>query len=262
MNDKLYNGDALDIMSGFESDSFDVVWADPPYFLSSGGSTCRNGKRVSVDKGAWDTVRTPEDQMQWSTRWILEARRVLKSTGTLWVCGSMHSVHSSGYALQLAGLRLLNEITWQKPNPPPNLGCRCFTHSHETLLWASKGKSHRHFFDYDRMKLVTGKQMKDVWQFPAPGKSEKTHGKHPTQKPVALVERCLLASLPSGACVLDPFMGSGTTGVAAALHPEMCWSFVGIDADTQACAIAHWRMAEAQQVRRLISNQLQATSTI
>ncbi len=194
----------------------DLIFADPPYFLSNDGITCHAGRMVSVNKGAWDRSRGPDANHDFNRAWLAACQRVLKQNGTIWVSGTAHIIHSVGFAMQQLGMKLLNDITWVKPNPPPNLSCRYFTHATETLIWAAKNAKSRHTFNYSLMKQhAGGKQMKSVWQIPAPDRDEKRFGKHPTQKPVALLERILLASSHEGDLVLDPFMGSGTTAVAA-----------------------------------------------
>lgn len=216
---ELLRADQHDYLRSLPAESVDCVWTDPPYFLSNGGSTCINGKRTSVNKGQWDQSAGIEADHEFNMSWLAECHRILKPTGTIWVSGTHHVYLSVGMAMMQLGFRLLNDIVWEKPNPPPNLGCRCFTHSTEMLLWAAKspkGAKEKYTFNYDDMKTANdGKQMKNVWRFTAPAKTEKTLGKHPTQKPIALIERCLLASTSAGETVLDPFAGSGTTGVAA-----------------------------------------------
>lgn len=195
---------------------FDMVFADPPYFLSNGGITCHAGKMVKVDKGEWDKSRSPELNHEFNTEWLRRCQRALKPNGTLWVSGTHHVIHSVGYAMQQLGMKLLNDIIWEKPNPPPNLACRNFTHSTETLIWAARTDKSKHLFHYRQMKADNdGKQMKSVWRLTAPGKDEKSHGRHPTQKPVELLLRCIEASTNPGDRIFDPFNGSGTTGVAA-----------------------------------------------
>ena len=228
----LYHGNCLELLDAiaakYPEGRFDMIFADPPYFLSNGGITCHAGKMVSVHKGDWDQSRGWEWNHEFNTEWLRRCQRVLKPNGTLWVTGTHHVIFSVGFALQQLGYKILNDVAWEKPNPPPNLSCRYFTHSTETVLWAAKNDKSKHTFNYKEMKAVTGKQMKTVWTMTAPGGAEKTHGKHPTQKPVALVERCLLASTNPSDLVLDPFMGGGTTGVACI---RLQRRFVGTEMD-------------------------------
>jgi len=209
---RIYQGDCLEILAAIPPDSVDLIFADPPYFLSNGGITCHAGKMVSVHKGDWDKSRGPDANHQFNRAWLAAAQRVLKPNGSLWVSGTSHVIHSVGFAMQQLEFKLLNDISWVKPNPPPNLSCRYFTHATETIIWAAKNKKSRHTFNYPLMKRINGgKQMKSVWTIPPPESWEKRFGKHPTQKPVALLERILLASSNEGDLVLDPFMGGGTT---------------------------------------------------
>jgi site-specific DNA-methyltransferase (adenine-specific) len=213
---RLYQGDCLEILAALPASSVDLVFADPPYFLSNGGITCHAGKMVSVHKGDWDKSRGPESNHEFNRAWLAAAQRVLKPNGSIWVSGTAHVIHSVGFAMQQLGFKLLNDISWVKPNPPPNLSCRYFTHATETIIWAAKDKKSRHTFDYKLMKQINnGKQMKSVWTIPPPETWEKKFGKHPTQKPVALLNRILLASTNEGDLVLDPFLGGGTTLLAA-----------------------------------------------
>lgn len=215
----LHEGDSLEFMASLEANSVDCIWTDPPYLLSNDGTSCIAGKRVKVNKGEWDRSRGIELDHQFNRAWLAECYRILKPAGTIWVSGTLHVYLSVGMAMMELGYRILNDIIWEKPNPPPNLGCRCFTHSSEVVLWATKatkGSKHRYTFNYAEMREENnGKQMKSVWRIPAAGKDEKIHGKHPTQKPIALIDRCLRASTNPGDLVLDPFAGSGATGVAA-----------------------------------------------
>jgi site-specific DNA-methyltransferase (adenine-specific) len=228
---------ALDaIAAEFPEGRFDMIFADPPYFLSNGGITCHAGKMVKVDKGDWDKSRGAELNHEFNTEWLKRCQKVLKPNGTIWVTGTQHVIFSVGYAMQQLDFKLLNDIAWEKPNPPPNLSCRYFTHSTETVIWAAKNAKSKHYFNYPLMRQINaGKQMKTVWRFSAPGGGEKKFGKHPTQKPVALVQRCILASTKEGDCLLDPFLGSGTTAVAARGVQRKC---VGIELDA-----AHVRKA-------------------
>lgn len=213
---KLLKGDCVEVLNQARECSVDMIFADPPYFLSNGGITCHAGKMVSVNKGKWDKSKGPEENHAFSLKWLEACQRVLKPNGTIWVSGTAHIIHSIGYAMQQVGLKILNDITWEKPNPPPNLSCRYFTHSTETVIWAAKNDKAKHCFNYDIMrKINSGKQMKSVWTLSSPNGDEKDFGKHPTQKPVALLERIILASTNEDDLVLDPFAGSSTTGVAA-----------------------------------------------
>jgi site-specific DNA-methyltransferase (adenine-specific) len=226
---KIFQGDCLEILARVPENCVDLVFADPPYFLSNNGITCHAGKMVSVNKGEWDRSRGPDANHEFNRAWLAACQRVLKPNGTIWVSGTSHVIHSVGFAMQQLGMKLLNDISWVKPNPPPNLSCRYFTHATETLIWAAKVKKSRHTFNYKLMReMAGGKQMKSVWQIAAPERTEKRFGKHPTQKPVALLERILLAASNEGDLVLDPFMGSGTT-LLAALNVER--AVLGVERD-------------------------------
>ncbi len=214
----LYHGESLALMASLPAESVDCIWTDPPYNLSNDGITCVSGRMVKVNKGEWDRSQGVDIDHHINKTWLAACYRLLKPTGTIWVTGTMHVYPSVGFAMQQLGFRILNDIIWEKPAPPPNLGCRCFTHSTELIFWATKarkGKDH-YTFNYKTMKAENGdKQMKNVWKMPAAGKDEKRYGKHPTQKPVELVTRCLRASTNPGDLVFDPFAGSSTTGLAA-----------------------------------------------
>lgn len=239
-----YQGDCLEALAEMAAAHpeglYDMIFADPPYFLSNGGITCHAGKMVKVDKGGWDTSQDAEQNHRFNIAWLGLCQRVLKPDGTIWVSGTSHVIFSVGFAMQQLGFKILNDITWEKPNPPPNLSCRYFTHATETLLWAAKNRKSRHVFNYKAMREINGgKQMKSVWRMTAPRHAEKVSGKHPTQKPVALVERCLLASTNPGDRVLDPLMGSGTTAVACLKTGRR---FEGIELDGGYVALARKRV--------------------
>jgi site-specific DNA-methyltransferase (adenine-specific) len=245
----LFEGDCLALLSqvadSYPDGIFDIIFADPPYFLSNGGMTCQNGRMVSVDKGAWDRSKGPDIDHEFNRTWLAACQRALTPNGTIWVSGTSHVIHSIGFAMQQLGMKILNDITWEKPNPPPNLSCRYFTHATETILWAARSPKSKHIFNYDAMRRQNGgKQMKSVWRLLPPDASEKTFGKHPTQKPVALLSRIILASTQPDALVFDPFMGSGTTGVAALLAGRR---FVGIESDAGHFSLAQSRVAAAYE---------------
>lgn len=237
----LLMGDCLDVLDTIPENSIDCIWTDPPYLLSNGGTTCFSGRMVAVEKGDWDRSNGIDADHLFNLEWIRRCHRVLAPGGTIWISGTIHVYLSVGMALLQSGFRILNDIIWEKPAPPPNLGCRCFTHSTETILWATKvARGARHVFNYRDMKTLNcGRQMKNVWRIGTPADWEKTLGKHPTQKPVALVERCLLAATHEGQVVLDPFTGSGTTGVAAL---RLRRGFLGIERDERFFELAKRRV--------------------
>lgn len=244
---KFLQGDALEILPSIEEGSLDVIWTDPPYLLSNGGTTCVAGKRTSVNKGKWDASNGLESDLEFHTAWVQECARVLRKGGTIWVSGTVHVYPLIALAMLKANLTILNDIVWEKTNPPPNLGCRCFTHASEIILWASKGKGHT--FNYETMKEINGgKQMRSVWRMAAASQREKAYGKHPTQKPVALVERCLIASSSPGDIVLDPFAGSGTTAVAAS---RLGLRSLNIEQDPEYLDLAYKRLTTVEQSLRL-----------
>jgi site-specific DNA-methyltransferase (adenine-specific) len=214
-----------------------MIFADPPYNLSNGGFTVHAGRRVSVNKGEWDKSNGLKKDWEFQLKWIQACRRLLKPNGTIWISGTYHSIYQCGFALQISRYHILNDIAWYKPNASPNLSCRYFTASHETLIWARKDKSGRHTFNYETMRKnywsedfikKEGKQMRSVWAIVTPKPIEKTFGKHPTQKPVDLLKRIVLASTNKGNLILDPFTGSSTTGLAAYFYGR---KFIGIDTE-------------------------------
>lgn len=249
---RLFQDDALIALKEIPTESIDLIFADPPYNLSNDGYTCRSGKRVSVNKGDWDKSNGIENDFAFHSEWITECKRILKPNGTIWISGTYHSIFACGFALQLQGWHIINDISWLKPNASPNLACRMFTASHETLIWAKKAKTVKHFFNYevsknhewaeDKLKSAN-KQMRSVWSIPPPAKKEKEFGKHPTQKPEKLLERIILTCTKEGDLVLDPFCGSGTTGVAAVRFNR---GFIGIDQNSDYLEIALKRIIKEQ----------------
>lgn len=222
----LCKGDCLEVVPQLDK-KFDMVFADPPYFLSNDGFSVQAGKPVSVNKGAWDKSRGLAADTEFSYEWLRACREKMAESGTIWICGTFHNIFSVATVLSELNFRILNAVTWQKTNPPPNLSCRFFTHSTELIIWARKQKKVAHYFNYDLMhKLAGDRQMTDVWRMPAIAPWEKTCGKHPAQKPLSLVVRAILAATREGDLVLDPFAGSSTTGIAANLTHR---NFVGIE---------------------------------
>ncbi|MBW6486960.1 MAG: site-specific DNA-methyltransferase [Syntrophobacterales bacterium] len=247
----LYQANCIEFMEmiikKYPEGKFDVIFADPPYFLSNGGITCHAGKMVKVDKGQWDKSNGPEINHEFNMTWLSRCQKVLKPNGTIWVSGTQHVIHSVGYAMQQMGMKILNDITWEKPNPPPNLSCRYFTHSTETIIWAAKNEKSKHCFNYDKMREINaGKQMKSVWSMTAPNGDEKEFGKHPTQKPVQLLKRIILASTREGDLVFDPFSGSSTTGVASILLER---KFVGCELEDEFVGLSSKRLEMAIKKR-------------
>lgn len=243
----LYHVDCVDFMNilidKYPEGRFDMIFADPPYFLSNGGITCHAGKMVKVDKGQWDKSNGPELNHEFNISWLSRCQKILKPNGTIWVSGTHHVIHSVGYAMQQLGMKILNDLTWEKPNPPPNLSCRYFTHSTETVIWAAKNDKSKHCFNYDAMRKINfGKQMKSVWKMAAPNGEEKDLGKHPTQKPVALLERIILASSSESDLIFDPFSGSSTTGVAAV---KLKRRFVGCELEPEFLTLSIKRLERA-----------------
>lgn len=247
----LVNSDVLVALANVESESVDFVFADPPYFLSNDGFTVKSGKAVSVNKGGWDKSYGFESDVDFHRQWIKECLRVLKPNGTIVISGTYHSIFQCGFLLQEFGAKIINDLIWFKPNGAPALAGRNFTASHETLIWAAKSKIAKHTFNYSDSKAWTflqdkilnpGKQMRSVWGIPTTPKSEKTFGQHPTQKPLELLKRLVVLCTSEGDLILDPFCGSGTSGVAAICNGR---NYVGIDLDESYIELARKRIEAA-----------------
>lgn len=243
---KLINDDTFNALKNFEEKTFDMIFADPPYFLSNDGITCSGGKMVSVNKGKWDKALSIKEKHEFNKHWIKECYRVLKDNGTIWISGTLHNIYSIGMALEEEGFKIINNITWQKTNPPPNLACKAFTHSTETILWAKKDlKKNKYTFNYNLMKeLNDNKQVKDVWTTSLTKPSEKKQGKHPTQKPLEILNRIILASTKENDLILDPFCGSSTTGIVAI---KLNRRYIGIDNEKEYLDLSIRRYQEIKE---------------
>lgn len=249
-NFTLYQGSCLDVLAKIKENSIDMIFADPPYNLSNDGFTVHAGRMVSVNKGDWDKSKGLKQDFDFHLEWIKACRRVLKHEGTIWISGTYHSIYQCGFALQLEKFHILNDVAWFKPNASPNLSCRFFTASHETLIWARKEKKAKHKFNYNEMKngqwpedqlKKPGLQMRSVWSMGTPKPYEKKFGKHPTQKPLDLLKRIVLASTEKGDLILDPFTGSSTTGLAAQMNGR---KFIGIDLEKEYLDLSVKRFSE------------------
>jgi len=257
----LYHGDALDILNQFEDRKFDLIFADPPYFLSNDGITCKSGKMVSVNKGEWDKSKGFDEDNNFTDSWLKACKRILNKNGSLWVSGTLHIIYKVGYLLEKNGYDIINDIVIYKPNAPPNLSCKYFTHSHEIILWARKSKNSRHTFNYEKMKTWNNpkdklknkdKQMRSVWSIPLMPKNEKEFGKHPTQKPLELLNRIISSSSNEGEWILDPFVGSGTTGIVCSILNR---KFIGIDSNSEYLDIAIKRFKDKNKKDLLFSSE-------
>lgn len=245
----LIQGDCVDTLSKFKF-GFDMVFADPPYFLSSGGISCQSGQVVCVDKGDWDKPTSTEEMDAFNLRWLKACREHMKDNATIWISGTHHNIFSVQQQLIKLGFKILNVITWAKTNPPPNISCRYFTYSTEFIIWARKKEKVPHYYNYVLMKELNGdKQMTDVWQLPAIGKWEKSCGKHPTQKPLGVLARLIQASTQPNAWILDPFSGSATTGIAANLLGRR---YLGLEMEEEFLVISKARREELEN--RVIRN--------
>ncbi|MBE2254910.1 MAG: site-specific DNA-methyltransferase [Ignavibacteria bacterium] len=239
----LLHGDSMELLPKFEH-KFDMIFADPPYFLSNNGLSIQSGKIVSVNKGKWDKSEGIEFVNEFNRKWLSLVKEKMKDDATIWISGTMHNIFSIGQNLLELGFKILNIITWEKTNPPPNYSCRFFTYSAEQIIWARNSEKVPHYYNYDLMKQLNGdKQMKDVWKLPAISPWEKSCGKHPTQKPLSLLTRIILASTKPDSWILDPFTGSSTTGIAANLAGRR---FLGIDKEEEFLSISKKRKIEIE----------------
>ncbi len=232
----LLKGDSFKLLKKITPKSIDMIFADPPYFLSNGGPTISCGKIVSVDKGSWDKKENYDDIYKFTKTWIKEAYRLLKPNSSIWIGATHHNLFDIKKALDEVGFKIINIIIWKKVDPPPLIYKNKFRFSYEFIIWADKGNGH--FFDYLAMYQINNSELEDVWIIPAVTKNEKKYGYHPTQKPEALLERIIKASTKEHDVVLDPFMGSGTTGIVCKRLNRL---FIGIEKDNKYFDIAKRR---------------------
>ena len=248
----LYQGDTIQVMCQLDQ-QVDMIFADPPYFLSNGGKKIQGTQMVSVDKGSWDKLDSLEQINSFNRKWIDACKALLKDNGTIWVCGTFHNIYSVEMCLKEAGFQIINIITWQKSDPTPTWGDLHCNFSSEYIIWARKNPKSRHYFNFELMKQMNGGVlMPDVWKLPTVGMWEKTCGKHPTQKPLRLLYRIILASTQIGETILDPFAGSCTTGIAANLLDR---KFIGIDQSEEYLNLGIRRKTEINNPIRAIELQ-------
>lgn len=258
-NFTLLQGDCIKLLNSFDF-KFDMIFADPPYFLSNGGISYQSGKIVSVDKGEWDKSRGRERDNAFNFNWLNACREKLTDNGTIWISGTYHNIFSVANTLTELGYKILNVITWAKTNPPPNISCRYFTFSTEFIIWARKSSKVPHYYNYALMKeMNSGKQMTDVWHLPAIARWEKSCQKHPTQKPLSLLTRIILASTKEGDWVLDPFAGSSTTGIAANLFGRR---YLGIEQEVEFLEISKARKMEIENTETAIAYKEKILKTL
>lgn len=239
----LYNKDCMYVLNSIEKSSIDMIFADPPYFLSNGGKSISNGKVVSVNKGEWDKKHYYGDVFHFTKRWLELSYRVLKKGGTIWTTGTFHNIFHLKRAMDDIGYKVINIIIWHKLDPPPLIYKNKFRFSYEFVIWAKKG--YKHYFNYNEMYKTNNKEMQDVWNMPSVSINEKKFGKHPTQKPECLLERIIKASTKEGEVVLDPFMGSGTTCVVAKRFNR---NFIGIEKNQNYFNIAEKRIVNTKSL--------------
>lgn len=275
--------DAVTLLKSIPDQSVDLIFADPPYFLSNDGYTCKGGKRVSVNKGEWDRSLGAEKELEFYLSWLSESQRVLKDSGSIYITGTYHCIYTVGYAMKLLGFHVINDISYYKRNGSPNLSGRMNAAKHESIIWASpfKGKPLQHKFNYKALKsenyvLICSKckkssergsrfcyncghtldpssreerQPTSLWdEIGTPTPCEKLQGSHPTQKAVKLLRKILLASSDEGDLILDPFLGSGTTALACSI---MNRNFIGCDIDESYIELTSKRIINDQDVRHL-----------
>ena len=236
----LFNDDCINTLKILPKSSVNMIFADPPYFLSNDGISISSGKVVSVNKGNWDKKENYEDIYLFTKRWLQSCYLVLKNTGTIWVSGTKHNIFDVKKAIDEVGFSLINIVIWKKIDPPPLIYKNKFRFSYEFIIWAKKSKNY--YFNYEAMYKINNEEMQDVWLLPSVSMKEKRYGRHPTQKPECLLERIIIASTKEEDVVLDPFMGSGTTCVVA---KKLNRKWIGIDKERQFYDIAKIRISKS-----------------
>lgn len=237
----LYNEDCIDCLKRIKSYSIDMIFADPPYFLSNDGLTIHSGRIVSVNKGEWDKRRNYQNINEFTKNWLSESFRVLKRSATIWVTGTSHNIFDVYNIMKKIGFKIINIIIWHKLDPPPLIYKNKFKFSYEFIIWAKKGKDH--FFNYQYTYMLNNEEMHDVWNLPAVSMKEKIYGKHPTQKPECLLERIILSCTKENDVILDPFMGSGTTCVVAKKFNR---AYIGIEKEREYFEIVQKRIIKVR----------------
>ena len=232
----VYRGDSLELLEHIET-KVDMIFADPPYFLSTGnGRVNINGEYIRFDKGKWDRIRSKEEKDGFNFKWISSACNILKENGTIWICGTYHNIFSVEKCLEELGFKIINIIVWHKPDPPTTLSDKRLNFCAEYIIWATRKTCKNYTFNQETLAKVNGGiPLPDVWNISAAGSWEKTCGKHPTQKPLRLLYRAVLASTNEGNTILDPFAGSSTTGIAANLLGR---KFIGCEMSDEYLALS------------------------
>ncbi len=224
----LYNADCIEVLKTLKPNSIDLIFADPPYFLSNGGKSIHSGKIVSVNKGEWDEKSKYDNHLQFTKEWMQQSFRILKYGGSIWISGTIHNIFDVKNYLDEIGFKIINIVVWHKSDPPPLIYKNKLKFSYELIIWAKKAA--KHTFNYQYMFDIEGEEMQDVWTIPAVQMHEKKFGYHPTQKPEALLERIIKACSNVGDTVLDPFSGSGTTCYVA---KKLNRKYIGIEREKE-----------------------------
>jgi len=239
-------GDCVAELAKLPPASVDLVFADPPYNLQLQGTLHRpDHSLVDAVDDDWDRFADFEAYDAFTRAWLLGVRRAMKPDASLWVIGSYHNIFRVGAILQDLGFWILNDVVWRKNNPMPNFRGRRLTNAHETMIWAARSADARYTFNYEALKAGNDDlQLRSDWLLPICTGNERlkdAQGRkvHPTQKPEALLARVLLSSSNRGDVVLDPFLGSGTTG---AVSKRLGRSFIGIERDRDYAAAAQARI--------------------